>query len=74
MGVGGLELKDGLVPAASIAHEGTFPPDQPWANESDMPAFAGVLSDEEIRAVLAFIRSTWPEKEREYQAARTKAQ
>lgn len=28
---------------------------------SDMPAFEGVLSDEEIRAVLAYIRSTWPE-------------
>jgi mono/diheme cytochrome c family protein len=42
-------------------------------HESDMPAFAGVLSDQEIRAVVAFIKSTWPEKEREYQAARTKA-
>lgn len=40
--------------------------------ESDMPAFAGTLSDEEIRAVLAFIKSTWPEREREYQAARTR--
>ena len=38
--------------------------------ESDMPAFAGRLSDEEIRAVLAFIRSSWPERERDYQAAR----
>ncbi|PVE24421.1 cytochrome C [Microvirga sp. KLBC 81] len=43
-------------------------------HESNMPAFAGMLSDEEIRAVMAFIKSTWPEKEREYQAARTKAQ
>jgi mono/diheme cytochrome c family protein len=41
--------------------------------QSDMPAFADVLSDEEIRAVLAFIKSTWPEKEREYQAERTEA-
>ena len=40
---------------------------------SDMPAFVGVLSDEEIRAVLAFIKSTWPERERDYQAARTEA-
>lgn len=39
--------------------------------ESDMPAFVGVLSDEEIQAVLAFIKSTWPERERDYQAART---
>jgi mono/diheme cytochrome c family protein len=36
--------------------------------ESDMPGFRGVLSDEEIRAVLAFIKSTWPERERAYQA------
>lgn len=36
--------------------------------ESDMPGFGDVLSDEDIRAVLAFIRSTWPERERAYQA------
>ena len=36
--------------------------------ESDMPAFEGVLSDDEIRAVLAFIKSAWPERARAYQA------
>lgn len=36
--------------------------------ESDMTGFGNVLSDEEIRAVLAFIKSTWPERERAYQA------
>jgi mono/diheme cytochrome c family protein len=35
--------------------------------ESDMPGFDGVLSDEQIRAVLAFIKSTWPERERRFQ-------
>jgi mono/diheme cytochrome c family protein len=35
---------------------------------SDMPGFADVLADEEIRSVLAFIKSTWPERERAYQA------
>lgn len=35
---------------------------------SDMPGFGNVLADEEIRAVLAFIKSTWPERERTYQA------
>ena len=40
--------------------------------ESDMPGFGGVLSDEEILAVLAFIKSTWPERERAYQAEITK--
>ena len=28
--------------------------------ESDMPAYAGVLSDADIRAVLSYIKSTWP--------------
>ena len=36
--------------------------------ESDMQGFGEVLSDEEIRAVLAVIKSTWPERERAYQA------
>lgn len=35
---------------------------------SDMPAFEGRLSDEEIRAVVAFIKSTWPEQIRNDQA------
>lgn len=36
----------------------------PPGYESDMPAFGGTLSDEEIRAVLAFIASRWPENVR----------
>lgn len=36
--------------------------------QSDMPGFGNVLTDEEIRAALAFIKSTWPERERAYQA------
>lgn len=40
--------------------------------ESAMPGFGEVLSDEEIRAVLAFIKSTWPERERAYQAEMTR--
>ena len=32
--------------------------------ESDMKAFGGVLSDDEIRATLAYIESTWPERQR----------
>jgi mono/diheme cytochrome c family protein len=35
--------------------------------ESDMPGFEGVLSDDQIRAVLSFIKSTWPERERRFQ-------
>jgi mono/diheme cytochrome c family protein len=44
-------------PAAVIGH----------GYESDMPGFGGVLTDDEIRAVLVFIKSTWPERERAYQ-------
>lgn len=36
--------------------------------QSDMPGFADVLSDAEIRAVLDYIKSTWPERERTYQS------
>jgi S-disulfanyl-L-cysteine oxidoreductase SoxD len=33
----------------------------PQGHDTDMPAFAGRLSDEQIISVLAFIKSTWPE-------------
>ena len=36
--------------------------------ESDMPGLGNVMSDDEIWDVLAFIKSTWPERERQYQA------
>ena len=36
--------------------------------QSDMPAFGDALNDDEVRAVLAFTKSTWPERERAYQA------
>lgn len=37
-------------------------PFAPPGYQSDMPAFEGVLSDEEIRAVIAYIISRWPEE------------
>jgi mono/diheme cytochrome c family protein len=40
--------------------------------ESGMPAFAGVLSDQEIEAVLAYIKRTWPNRERTYQQERSR--
>lgn len=43
--------RNGLVPGRTA----------PKGYESDMPAYAGILSDEEIIAVLAYIKSTWPE-------------
>ncbi len=45
-------VKNGLVPGR------TAPP----GYESDMPAYAGILTDEEIIAVIAYIKSTWPPK------------
>lgn len=36
--------------------------------ESDMPAFEGVLTDAEIAATLAWIKSTWPARQRGFQA------
>lgn len=36
--------------------------------ESDMPAFEGRLSDADIIAVLAYIKSTWPARQRDFQA------
>ena len=39
--------------------------------ESDMPAFGDVLTDAEITAVLAYIKSTWPDLQRDMQAKLT---
>lgn len=35
--------------------------------ESDMPSFGEMLSDTEIMAILGYIRSHWPERERRHQ-------
>ena len=42
--------------------------------ESDMPGFGDVLTDAEIRAVLDYIKSTWPERERKSQAKASAAE
>lgn len=42
--------------------------------ESDMPGFGEVLSEEEILAVLEFIKSTWPEREAAFQREVSAAQ
>lgn len=42
--------KEGLIPGKYA----------PPGYESDMPAFAGKISDEEIWAVLTYIKSSWP--------------
>lgn len=43
-----------------ITKNGLVPPYAPAGYASDMPAFAGVLNDDEIRAALAYIQSRWP--------------
>ena len=41
--------------------------------ESDMSAFGGKLSDDDIKAVLDYIKSTWPERAQQSQAKITAA-
>jgi mono/diheme cytochrome c family protein len=48
--------KNGMTPYASADYE------------SDMPAFVGVLTDDEIAAAIAFIKSRWPADIRARQA------
>ncbi len=49
----------------AITKNGMVPPYAPRDYQSDMPAFAGTLSDSEIRAVLAYIASRWSAEVRE---------
>jgi mono/diheme cytochrome c family protein len=42
-----------------ITKLGMTPPIAPEGYDSDMPAFGDTLKDEEIWAVLSFIKSTW---------------
>lgn len=39
--------------------------------ESDMPPFRGRLSETEVAKILAYLKGSWPSREREYQQART---
>ena len=55
----------------SITKNGMGPHAPPDYN-SDMPAFGARLSDADIWAVLAYIKSTWPKETREAQAAVTR--
>lgn len=47
----------------AITKQGLVPPHAPAGYASDMPAFAGRLSDDEIWAVLAFLKSRWTSPE-----------
>jgi mono/diheme cytochrome c family protein len=43
-----------------IVKNGMVPPHAPPNYKSDMPGFAATLSDDDIRAVIAYIESHWP--------------
>lgn len=45
-----------------ITEAGLVPPLAPEGYQSDMPAFGSVLTAEKIWAVLAFIKSKWPDE------------
>ncbi len=55
-----------------IIRNGLVPPYAPPGYESDMPAFGGQLSDEQIWAVLAFIKSHWSPKIQAWQEDKTR--
>ena len=46
---------------------GLVPPYAPKNYKNDMPAWEGTLNDEDIWAVIAFIKSKWPEELRQAQ-------
>ena len=57
----------------AILHGGERLPDN-IGGTSEMPAYEAVLTMEEIHAVLAYIKSSWPDNIREAQAARSAAE
>jgi len=52
----------------AITKRGLVPPYAPSDYQSDMPAFGGVLSDEGIWAVLAYIKGQWSAQARQIRA------
>lgn len=56
-----------------MTRDGIVPPLAPEGYESNMPAFGGVLSDNEIRAALSYIESRWPDDIQQMRAERFNA-
>ena len=56
----------------NITKFGLVPPHAPKDYRSDMPAWKETLTDEDIWAVLAFIKSRWPKENLEFQQKITK--
>jgi mono/diheme cytochrome c family protein len=42
--------------------------------DSAMPAFGDILTDDEIEAILDYIKASWPDEIRAFQAERTEAE
>ena len=42
--------------------------------ESDMIGFGNKMSDDQIRMVIEFIKSTWPQRQRDYQEQRNRVE
>lgn len=59
-----------LAQLEAIVQLGMVPPNAPQGYVSDMPAFAGKLTDKQIRNVLAYIESQWPPEIRVLRAER----
>jgi len=57
---------------AGITKLGLTPPYAPPGYQSDMPAFGSLLTDAQIRDVLAYIKSRWSPRAREAQAQITR--
>jgi mono/diheme cytochrome c family protein len=57
-----------------ITKVGVAPPYAPDGYQSDMPPFAGTLTDKQIWDVLAYIKSRWSSRMRDAQAQITKQQ
>ncbi|MDH4274054.1 MAG: cytochrome c [Gammaproteobacteria bacterium] len=51
----------------AMTKNGMVPPLAPAGYESDMPAWKDTLKDDDIWAVVAYIKSLWPEEQRNYQ-------
>lgn len=51
-----------------ITKFGLVPPYAPENYKTDMPAWSDTLSDDDIHAVLAFIKSQWPDETKKIQA------
>jgi mono/diheme cytochrome c family protein len=62
-------IKDGGDGMTAMMRRMMAPPDVPR-----MPAFKEILTDQDIEAILAFIKTWWTEDQRRYQAQVTRAQ